>query len=550
MINNKKNKQKFKSSSESGHQLENNQQQLRDRTDRLNTDKELYIAEIDGEFVTVNYQSHLQEPVIAPLETSASSQTKGKEVKPTDSEGDNSSLSPDRVEKSKLQSSFFAGKKGLFMGIGLGILLAGGINYFVNPKSASTTATAPTTEVTKSTTSPRAVTITTVQTTPVERVLESSGTVAAYEEIPVMSQATGLQVRQILADRGNFVSQGQILAQLDRKTLEAEKVQAQAAIAQAEARLDELQAGTRTEEVAQAQQRVKSIEAELAQAQLDLDLVQKRVQRNQTLEAEGAITRDRLDEILNQERTNQANLRGIEARLQEAKQQLAQLQAGPRPQTINQAKAELAQAQGQLQLIDAQLEDTSIVAPASGIIAERNTQVGNITSTSEPLFSIIENGRLELRLKVPETLVRQITPGQKVTITSDADSNLKLSGKVREIDPVIDDSSRQATVKVDLPSGANLKPGMFLNAAITTTTTQGTTIPVEALLPQSDNSAIAFVVQDDNRVKAQSIIMGEILNNQTVEILEGLKPGDRIVLKGSAYLKDGDLVNTNNTIQS
>ena len=147
------------------------------------------------------------------------------------------------------------------------------------------------------------------------------------------------------------------------------------------------------------------------------------------------------------------------------------------------------------------------------------------------LFTIIQDGRLELRLQVPETLVGSVRPGQKVKIISNSNQDLKLTGKVRAIDPLIDDS-RQATVK----------PGMFLQAIINTDTNQGQAVPIEALLPQSGNQAIAFVVQQDNTVKAQNVTMGEILPDQKVAILEGLQLGDRIVLRGAAYLKDGDKV--------
>ncbi len=438
-------------------------------------------------------------------------------------------------------------KKGLIIGMGLGILLTWGLTRWLSPSAPQATET-PSTNVTKSVSPARTVTVAEVEKTTVERTLNASGTVAAYEEIPVMSQATGLQITAILAERGDRVRQGQVLARLNNKMLQAEMLQAQGAVAQAEARLDELQAGSRQEEIAQAQARVNNARSAVVEAESDLDLVQKRVKRNQDLQTEGAITRDRLDEILNQERVAESDLAGAKARLAEAEQELAQLIAGARPQTIRQAEAELIQAQGRLQLIAAQLEDTEIVTPVDGIIAARTAQVGEITSGSESLFSIIENGRLELRLKVPETLIGQISPGKKVRITSDVDRSLELLGKVREIDPLVDNSSRQATVKVDLPGGTNLKPGMFLRADITTSTTQGKTVPIEALLPQSDNQAIAFVLQEDNIVKSQLVDMGEILTDQRVEILQGLSTGDRVVLKGAAYLKDGDLVTTSSEI--
>lgn len=458
------------------------------------------------------------------------------------------SPSVSNFEKQPKNSPWLSGNQGLVVGTILGVLLTGGMSRIFDSKSSTpSTETDASKSVAKANEPARAVTAAIVKTAPVERFLNVSGSVAAYEEIPVMSQATGLQVTQIFADRGDFVSQGQIVAKLNDKMLQAEKIQAEAEVAKAQASLDELQAGTRSEEIARARERVNSIQAELAETEFALELVQKRVQRNRALEAEGAVTRDRLDEILNQERISQANLRGVKARLQEAQQELAQLEAGARPQTIDRAAAELAQARGRLQLIEARLEDTNIVAPASGIISDRNTRVGDITSGSESLFSIIENGRLELRLNVPETLVGQITPGQKVKITSDANSSLQLSGRVREIDPTINDS-RQATVKVDLPKSTNLKPGMFLNAGIVTDKTRGTSVPVEALLPQSGNSAIAFTIEDDNTVTAQNVTLGEILSDRTVEVTSGLTPGDRIVLKGAAYLKNGDLVTTDTAI--
>ncbi len=218
------------------------------------------------------------------------------------------------------------------------------------------------------------------------------------------------------------------------------------------------------------------------------------------------------------------------------------MKAGSRPQTIAQAQAELVQAKGRLEGIEAQLTDTTVVAPTSGIIASRDAKVGQITSASQMLFSIIENGRLELRLQIPETLIGKIKPGQPVQISSNANRDLDLTGKVREIDPLIDDSSRQATVEVDLPSGTNLKPGMFLQSAISTNTSKGQAVPIEALLPQSGNNAIAFVLQDNNTVKAQTVKMGEILSGEKVEVIEGLQSGARIVIKGAAYLQDGDRV--------
>ena len=488
----------------------------------------IYITEIDDRFYLLDYQLQY-DPKPVPLEES-------NLLKP-------GQLSTTKESNNKIEvdsKALFFKNKGLLIGIGLGILLTLGATRIFSTTSSNQQAEP--VAIDSATAPSQSVTLTEVTTERINRTLNASGTVTAFERTPVMSQAGGLLITEIFAERGDFVERAQVLAKLSDSILSAEKIEARGAVEQARARLDELEAGNRTEEIARAQSRVTNAKAGVTQAESNLSLVQKRVERNRTLQTEGAISRDRLDEVLNQEQGEKSDLIAAIASLNEAKQELAQLKSGSRPQTIAAARAELTQAQGRLQKIEAELANTIITAPSAGIIASRDAKVGQITSNSEQLFSIIQNGRLELRLQVPETLIYRIELGQNVSIASNADPSLQLTGKVREIDPLIDDSSRQATVKVDLPNNTNLKPGMFLQAAIDVDSSPGQAVAIEALLPQSGNKAIAFVLQSDNTVKAQTVEMGEILSQEKVEIIEGLNPGDRIALKGAAYLKDGDLV--------
>ncbi|MEL6908757.1 MAG: efflux RND transporter periplasmic adaptor subunit [Cyanobacteria bacterium J06598_4] len=495
--------------------------------------KALYIIELDDGFYFLDYAVEGYEPKPEPIQSSSlvkSHQAKDVQLELTSQR--------DVATKSKLAS--FLSKRGLPLGIALGILLSVGISRVFTPKTTDNSSES---ELVGESLAPaQTVTVTEVTTRDIDSTLSVSGTVQAFERTPVMSQASGLQITDVLVERGEYVEQGQVLARLNNRVLTAEKLQAEGAVNQARARLEELQAGSRREEIAQAESRVANAQSAIAEAESDLELIQKRVERNTSLQADGAISRDQLDEILNQERVAESALAGTKAQLNEAKQALAQSKAGSRPQTIAQAQAELAQAQGRLEAVTAQLADTTIVAPRAGLVASREARVGQITSTSEMLFSIIQDGRLELRLQVPETLIGKVKPEQQVRVTSNNNQNFELTGKVRKIDPLIDNSSRQAIVYVDLPGGTNLKPGMFLQATISTDSNQGQAVPIEALLPQAGNRAIAFVVQSDNTVKAQNVVMGEILPGQAVEVIKGLEPGDRIVLKGAAYLKDGDTV--------
>ncbi|VEP14412.1 RND family efflux transporter, MFP subunit (modular protein) [Hyella patelloides LEGE 07179] len=540
----------------------------------------VYIAELNGEFFTVDYNNQSDNPTVTPLKvvkfmSPAEGQTaNGQELSPasflekaSDTDEDASSImsspsksnqlvslenkvdgelqsleTPAKPTLAKPSNRKQSGNKSvLAMGIGIGLLIAlGGTRLFAARSGSDSANTVIPTELTPP--QIRSVTVAKAQTSMVDRTIEVSGTVEALELIPVISEVAGLQIQQILVDEGTQVDRGQVLAELKNDTIEAEYIQAQAAVDGAQARLAELQAGTRSEEIARAQERVNRANAGVEQAQSDLELVSKRVERNRNLQVEGAISRDRLDEINNQERISRANLDQAEASLQEANQELKQLRTGERPEVISQAQAELARAKGQLKYASVQLDNTIIKAVTSGIIAERNAKVGDLTSSSQTMFTIIENGSLELRLQVAETDLGRIKPGQSVTITNNQNNAQSIIGKVREIDPIVNSDSRQAIVKVNLPSETNLQPGMFLEAAITTSQVPGTTLPIKAILPQTGDEAIAFVVDENNTVSARSVKMGEILTNNQIEVLAGLESGETVVVKGAAYLKDGDRI--------
>ena len=467
---------------------------------------------------------------------------KGKSVVPSIALEEDQENEVTEYRKEKPSRPWLSGGRAVLLGVGIGIgitLLGTRFLTSAGQKSAKSPAAAPVANVQAPA---QSVTVAQVKTSPVDRTLKATGTVAAFEMTPVTSQATGLQIQQVLVDEGDFVKAGQLLVKLDDSVLQAELTQAQAAVAEAEANLEKLRAGNRSEEIERAREQVRMAQAEATQAESDLELARKRVERNQNLEAEGAIARDRLDEIVNEERSKQSALNTAQAKLREAQQQLKELETGARREEIAQAAAKLAQAKGQVKVVMAQLKDTRVIAPVSGKIAERNARVGDLTSTSEKLFTVIENGRLELRVKVPETQLPLIRLGQSVEITSDVDSRLKLVGRVREIIPIVNEESRQATVEVDLPTQSGLKPGMFLRASITTSTATSLTIPMGAVLPQADGSSIAYVLQGDKTVKAQPVKTGELLSGDRVEIVEGLQAGDRVVVKGAAYLKDGDRI--------
>ena len=558
---------------------------------------------------------------------------------------------------------------------------------------ANTTSTQTITDAVETNLTPTmSVTVAAVELATVERTLDATGSVVAFDLLPVLPQVNGLQIQQVLVEEGEKVTQGQVMAILDDSVLKSQISQAEsqvasarsqveqrraahsktkvgveqaiaaweqaiaerdgvkAAIAQAKAGRDEASAGfnqtkasrddavaalrqaqaSRDDAVAALKQTqasrsdalasVAQTEAKLAEAKANKEQTMRDLERYQTLRTEGVISSQELEtrstavktategvrvaeanidsakakveiadanisgaqakiEIADANVSSakakvdiaSSNVRSAEARVESAQANISSAMAQLRSAEakVNSAKANVSSARAEVESalsnIDSamakvssdearleerqtQLAQTLMKAPANGIIAERIARIGDVTSSSKMLFSLIKDNQLELQLEVPETQLPQVKIGTKVQITSDADSRIKMSGIVREIAPLVNEQTREATVKIDLLYSNLLRPGMFLRARITTATNQGLKIPAKAVLPQADGKSIVYLLTNNNQVKAIPVEVGEILSknsdlaNAELEIKEGLKLGDRIVISGAGYLKDGDRV--------
>jgi RND family efflux transporter MFP subunit len=467
------------------------------------------------------------------------------------------------------------------------------------------------------------VTVAPVESAQVGETLEATGTVVAYDLLPVLPQANGLQIKQVLVKEGDAVEKGQTMAVLDDSVLRSQIAealagvqsanstveQAQAQVQQAESAQQEAQAGVAQAQagvekaiadaaqaktgvgqaragVEQAKAGVTQAKAGIASAQAKLDQAQREVNRTQDLASQGVISQQDLERRKTERQTAVQDLNKAKADLntaleeqnkaaEEVRSALAKVATAEA--NISTARAALSSARAkvntagasvssaranvgnnaasvrsndaQVKQLQTQLEQTIVRAPDSGTVAERIGRVGDVSSGSQKLFSIIRGNKLELQLKVPETQVAQVRPGTAVQITSDSDKRIKLSGTVRDISPLVDPQNRQATVKIDLPASEFLRSGMFLRASISTATAQGLKVPAKAIVPQSDGSSIVYKLVGEDKVQAQPVEVGEIsggavgdLTAAKVQIKKGLKAGDRVVVTGAGYLKDGDRV--------
>jgi len=395
--------------------------------------------------------------------------------------------------------------RGVLLGLGAGILLTlvgtrlvgGGASPPAEVEPVVATATAQT------------VTTALAQVGSVQDTLTVNGTVQAVDLLDITPQVGGLQIRQMLVREGDSVTVGQPLASLDNATLQADIRQEQAQLSVAQAEVTQRRA-------AQAQ-----AAASLTEARQNLD-------RLNSLADRGAISQQELTR-------------------QQTEALTAQEAVGLAQAEVESAEAGVRSQQAAIDRLQTQLNQTTVRAPAAGIIAERLANLGDVASTSNPIFSLIQNNQLELEAEVPQAQLNQVRLGAPVTITSSSDSRIDLQGTVQDINPILDSNTRTAIVNIGLPPSDLLRPGMFLRGDIVTSARQGVVVPSTAVLPQQDGDTLVYVLGPDNQAQARPVLIGQRLPAEgdqpaRIEIVEGLQAGDEVIVTGVGYLQDGDLV--------
>jgi len=428
----------------------------------------------------------------------------------------------------------------LFLGTGLGIGIAFvGMRLLPSPTEGSIAKPLQLLKTTLPT-----VTVASAVTSRIDRSLYTTGTVAARQLILVLPQTSGLQIKKILVDEGKQIKASEVLAILDDSVLQTQIDQAKAKVESDKALLEQKQAA-----LAQARANVAQARANVAQARTSEKDALVKLKNYQQLGEAGAISREQLDDRATNATTKIETVHAQVAAVNAAQATISSAQAN-----VHSAQADVQNSVAKVRQLQIQLGQTLVRAPVAGIIAKKNVEVGDVTSTKQ-LFEIIRDGALELQAQVPEVQLPQVAIGASAQITSDSDSRVHLEGKVREISPLVDEKNRKAMVKINLSPTPLLRPGMFARAAITTNTAMGISVPAKAVLPQADGKAIVFTLSREDTeksealkkvsvyvVRATSVQVGEIIRGGDIEIRQGLKPDDLVVTAGAPYLKDGDRV--------
>lgn len=347
------------------------------------------------------------------------------------------------------------------------------------------------------------VTVTQAQTTEIVQSVVVSGSIVARDEILVAPEVDGLAIVELLAEEGDKVARGQVLARLSRVTLDVQKVQNDAQIARAEAL------------VAQAKAQIAEADANLVQANNAFD-------RTKSLRESGNASIEMFDQ-------RAAAARSGEARANSARQALAI------------ASADLALAQAQGKDIAVKLARTEIKAPRAGIVSRRTARLGAMASMlpqTDPLFRIIADGAVELEAQVAEVELPKLKLGQGVAVTP-AGANDALAGTIRLIMPEVDKASRLGRVLVALDGNPPVAIGSFARGVIETGRKRAVTLPLSAITYNRAGATVQSV--KDGKVATKPVTLG-LVGHGRAEIVTGISEGETVVARAGTFVRDGDTI--------
>ena len=205
--------------------------------------------------------------------------------------------------------------------------------------------------------------------------------------------------------------------------------------------------------------------------------------------------------------------------------------------SFEQLEATLKSNRARLQAAQARLADTVIRAPFSGRVGLRRVSVGSLINPGDVITTLDDTSVIKLDFSVPETFVATLREGLAVRATAPAFPGRNFAGKVASIDSRVDVNTRSVTVRALLANedGA-LRPGMFLNVALSKDERQTLVIPEEALTPEAERQFV-FVVANGKALRREVRIGGRSPGN--VEVLAGLDAGDRVIVEGTQKVRDG-----------
>ncbi|MBD2151223.1 efflux RND transporter periplasmic adaptor subunit [Pseudanabaena sp. FACHB-1277] len=372
------------------------------------------------------------------------------------------------------------------------------------------------------------VPIASVETATVTDSADYVANLQSRQSVALQSRVDGY-VQEIYVKAGDRVEAGAPILRIDPARQQAIVQRSVATVATSQADFESARAT-----LAQLRARRESILS-------DVDFNQKEFNRFSQLSAEGAIARQKLDEVSNGLRNAKAELGQIEA-------QIAAQEA-----SINSAATRIEESRASAIQEEVQLDFYTVTAPFAGVVGDIPIKVGDNVSNSTELTTITQNQVLEIQIAVPVENAPRLKMGMPVELLDSQDKPL-VKGNVAFISPSIDPQSQSVLVKANFNNGKNqLKVNQFVRARLIWASRSGVLVPTSAI-SRLGGQDFVFVAESPSTTSQaptpqapnapqlvanqKAVKLGKIIGNKQ-EVLEGLKPNDKIVVSGILQLQNG-----------
>lgn len=230
------------------------------------------------------------------------------------------------------------------------------------------------------------------------------------------------RIAEVLAEEGDQVEKGQVLARLDTSRLRPQVARAEAEVAAQRAVVERLRNGSRPEEIAQARANLEAAKAEALNAR-------RQYERTEVLGGRSVASEQAVD-------TAKTAMDTAEARVEAARKTLDLVIAGPREEEVAQGEAQLRASEAQLALLNQQLADAELSAPVDSVVRSRLMEPGEIASPQQPIFSLAVLSPKWVRAYIAEPDLAKVRPGMAADVTVDGMPGKRFPGRIGFISPV------------------------------------------------------------------------------------------------------------------
>jgi len=354
----------------------------------------------------------------------------------------------------------------------------------------------------------------------------STGDIAPLMQVDLFSKVSGY-LERIDVHLGDPVRKGQVVAQIDQTEFLHKVKEIEAKLVQARANLSEIEAGSRPEELRQAEEAVKQTQSRFDNAKFHRERIEALYKRQ-------VISKKESD-------TAEMEYSVAEAQLAASQQSLKLLKDGARQEVREASQAKLKEMEAILAQEKIRLQNTQIIAPFSGEIIRRYLDAGALVSPSTPLVNLVHTETLKVLANVLERDVPLLKLGMGVKIKSESYPDKVFEGKVARINSALDLSTRTLQAEIYIPNPDRLlKPGMFARLELVLSEKPGAlVVPRHAVIEEGGSKSI-FIVQGNQALRKKVVTGYE--QDQVVEILEGVSEGDQVVVRGQESIRDRSTV--------